>query len=81
LLTHTTISLRFSIVGGPEAWFVWASGGDVPGSKGDLYIPQGYVFEEVGPEYMKNKGLEEMKAGEEKLRAERPAGCPFAFSR
>jgi hypothetical protein len=61
---------------GPEAWFVWASGGDVPGSKGDLYIPQGYVFEEVGPEYMKNKGLEEMKAGEEKLRAERPAGCP-----
>lgn len=66
---------------GPEAWFVWASGGDVPGSKGDLYVPQGYVLEEVGPDYMKNKGLEELKAGEEKLRTERPAGCPFAFAR
>jgi hypothetical protein len=46
-----------------------------------LYIPQGYILEEVGPAYMKNKGLEEMEAGEEKLRAERPAGCPFAFAR
>ncbi|CAL3963617.1 unnamed protein product [Diplocarpon coronariae] len=64
---------------GPEGWFVWASGGDVPGSKGDLYIPEGYKFEEVGPKGMKNRGTEEMKTWEEKLEAERPAGCPFAF--
>jgi hypothetical protein len=66
---------------GPEAWFVYLSGGDVPGSKGDLYVPEGYVFEEVGPKNMKNRGLEEMKAWEERLNAERPLGCPFALSR
>lgn len=66
---------------GPEAWFVWANGGDVPGSKGEMYIPQGYKFEEVGPKGMKNKGLEDIKIGEEKLKTVRPAGCPFAFAR
>jgi hypothetical protein len=64
---------------GPEAWFIWASGGEIPGTKGDFYIPQGYLFEEVGPNGMKNKGLAEMKATEEKLRVERPP-CPFAFA-
>ena len=66
---------------GPEGWFVWIFGGDVPGSKGDRYIPEGYAFEEVGPRAMKKKGLEETKAWEGKLRDERPAGCPFAFAR
>lgn len=60
---------------------VWKFGGDVPGSKGDTYIPEGYKFEEVGPKVMKNKGQEETRAWEEKIRAERPAGCPFAFAR
>ncbi|KAK9327259.1 hypothetical protein V1520DRAFT_299690 [Lipomyces starkeyi] len=66
---------------GPEGWLVWALGGDVPGSRGDRYIPQGYLFEEVGPNIMKNKGLEETRAWEEKLRVERPVGCPFACAR
>jgi hypothetical protein len=66
---------------GPEGWFIWLSGGDVPGSKGDLYSPQGYKFEEVGPKGMKNKGLAEMQAWEQKLDAERPLGCPFAVAR
>ncbi|PVH74715.1 hypothetical protein DL98DRAFT_519052 [Cadophora sp. DSE1049] len=65
---------------GPEGLFVWMAGGDRPGSKGDLYLPEGYKFEEVGPQIMKNRGLEETKAWEEKLMAERPAGCPFAFA-
>ncbi|KAH7330067.1 hypothetical protein BKA65DRAFT_508404 [Rhexocercosporidium sp. MPI-PUGE-AT-0058] len=66
---------------GPEGLFVRLAGGDVPGSKGGLYLPEGYKFEEVGPKIMKNRGLEETKAWEEKLMAERPAGCPFAFAR
>ncbi|KAK9371924.1 uncharacterized protein V1513DRAFT_453982 [Lipomyces chichibuensis] len=66
---------------GPEGWVVWAFGGDVPGSKGDRYIPQGYLFEEVGPNIMKNKGQEETIAWEEKLRVKRPVGCPFAYVR
>jgi hypothetical protein len=66
---------------GLEGWFVWLAGGDVPGSKGDLYIPQGYSFEEIGPEAVRSKGKAEMDAWEEKLSVERPAGCPFAFAR
>jgi len=65
---------------GPEAWFVWLAGGEVPGSKGERYIPQGYKFEEVGPRALKNKGINEMGALEERLKIERPAGCPFAFA-
>ncbi|PBP24545.1 hypothetical protein BUE80_DR004567 [Diplocarpon rosae] len=64
---------------GPEGWFVWAFGGDVPGSKGDLYLPEGYKFEEIGPRSLRNRGAEEMKAWEDTLTEERPAGCPFAF--
>ncbi|KAH8808385.1 hypothetical protein F5884DRAFT_673284 [Xylogone sp. PMI_703] len=66
---------------GPDAWLKWMLGGDLPGSKGDLYIPQGYKFEEVGPEFLKNKGTKETEAFEEKIRMERPAGCPFAIMR
>lgn len=64
---------------GPEALFTRFMGGEVP-SKGSEYIPEGYRFEEVGPKIMRNKGAEETKAWEEKLKAERPAGCPFAFT-
>jgi len=66
---------------GPEAWLVWASGKDIPGTKGDLYMPGGFLFEEVGPRGVKGKGLDAMKANEDKLRVERPTGCPFAFAK
>ena len=65
---------------GLEAWFVWAMGGQVPGSD-KKFLPEGYVFQEVGPNGLRNKGAKEVEAWEEKLRAERPAGCPFAFSK
>jgi len=65
---------------GPEAWFVWAAGGKVPGS--DIrFEPEGYTFAEVGPRGMRNKGVKEMEGMEERLRSERLAGCPFAFAR
>lgn len=66
---------------GLEGWFVWLAGGDVPGSKGDLYIPQGYSFEEIGPEAVRSEGKAEMDVWEEKLSMERPAGCLFTFAR
>ncbi len=65
---------------GLEGWFVRAFGADVPGSKGDLYIPQGYLFEELGPKAVHSMGKVEMDAWEEKLGMERPAGCPFAVA-
>lgn len=64
---------------GPIAWFKWLSGGDLPGSNGSLFSPEGYKVEEVGPASMKGKGGDEMREMEEKIRAERSTGCPFAF--
>lgn len=66
---------------GPEAWFVRAAGAEVPDTRKEQYIPQGYKFEEVGPKNVKNKGAEEMSAIEAQLSIERTAGCPFAFAR
>ncbi|KAI9050743.1 hypothetical protein LZ554_004863 [Drepanopeziza brunnea f. sp. 'monogermtubi'] len=66
---------------GPEGLFVRLFGGDVPGAKGDTYLPAGYLFEEVGPKGMKNRGLEETRLMEEKLTRERLSGCPIAFGR
>ena len=63
---------------GPIAWFKWISGGDLPGSKGALYNPEGYKIEDVGPALWKGKGGKEMQEMENKINAERPAGCPFA---
>jgi hypothetical protein len=67
---------------GPIALFTWAMGGVVPGGKdGVKYSPDGYKFEEVGPDAEKAKGIPQLKAWEEKITKERPAGCPFAFTR
>ena len=52
----------------------------MPGSKGGLYVPEGYTFEEIGPASLKNKRLDVMKGWQKKLEAERPMGCPFAIS-
>lgn len=71
----------FSNIWGPEGWFVWAFGGDLPGSKNGSYNPEGYLIEEVGPKGLKNKGKNEMNAWHQRLEKERPAGCPFAFAR
>jgi len=71
----------FSSRWGPSAILTRVLGGPVPGDDGNKYAPQGYFFSEVGPENMLNRGIEETNAIEEQLQAERPAGCPFAYSR
>lgn len=65
---------------GPDAWLQKIFGGELPGDD-DRFIPQGYKFEEVGPDNVKNKGLGETAAWEQKISVERPVGCPFAFAR
>ena len=62
---------------GPVSWFVRLCGGDVPGSQGGLYEPEGYKIEEVGPKNMKGKGEREMQEWIEKINVERSHTCPF----
>lgn len=43
------------------------------------YQPEGYLIEELGPDHMKGKGLDEMKRDQEILERQDRAGCPFTF--
>jgi len=62
---------------GPEAWFVFCFGGTVPNSAQAQFHPNGYLISEVGPIRFQGKGIKEMNDTAEKLRVERPVGCPF----
>lgn len=63
------------------ALFTRLAGGAVPGSggdKGERFRPEGYLFEEVGPQRKVGKGVEEMKGLKERVVGARGSGCPFA---
>jgi hypothetical protein len=65
---------------GPKAWLVKLFGkGVLPGDQGDTYRPQGYDLRTVGPAAQDGKGMAEMSADIEKLKAQDRIGCPFAF--
>jgi hypothetical protein len=54
-------------------------GGFVLGGKdGKRFYPEGYDFEDVGPDRKRGAGKKEMQGFEERIRAARSAGCPFA---
>lgn len=61
----------------PRAWKSWIMGLPVPGDEGDKYRPSGYKIPELGPEFMRGKGAEYMRASKERLVGERMKGCPF----
>lgn len=53
-------------------------GARAPGTGGDKYYPQGYDLMTIGPKPQEGKGLEEMRATVEFLKARGSAGCPFS---
>ncbi|KAF3342591.1 hypothetical protein VD0002_g5584 [Verticillium dahliae] len=61
---------------GPMSWLTRAVGGFPPGDV-DM-LPQGYLFEEVGPAREVGQGVEEMADGVEALRARKRGRCPFS---
>lgn len=69
----------------PTFWSTWslpallfrAFGGRAPGSKGDRYHPQGYNLWTIGPKHQEGKGMEEMTATIEFMKARGLTGCPF----
>jgi hypothetical protein len=67
---------------GATAWVTRALGGIVPGGKhGSKYHPEGYLFEELGPNRKRGIGKKEMDFFEPNIQRARPAGCPFAAGR
>lgn len=71
---------------GPMALLTRLLGGYVPVRPGDSgqaaksadWLPEGYLFEDIGPRSRMGKGVAEMAADVERLRRQRPSGCPFA---
>jgi hypothetical protein len=63
---------------GPEGLLTRLLGGHVPGSGGEELKPEGFRFEDLGPAAAVGKGKAEMAGWEERLKRERPSGCPFA---
>lgn len=67
---------------GPTAWITWVLGGILPGGRdGKRYHPEGYSFEEIGPDRKKGLGKNEMDVLEQKIKVARPLGCPFAITK
>ncbi|KAI0380329.1 hypothetical protein F5Y04DRAFT_257970 [Hypomontagnella monticulosa] len=62
---------------GPGAWTIWLCGGKVPGDNPEEYMPQGYLFSEIGPRNRMGLGIEEMELDVKKIKAGGFAGCPF----
>ncbi|KAF6831322.1 hypothetical protein CMUS01_07395 [Colletotrichum musicola] len=61
---------------GPTALATRLMGGIVPGP--EKHMPQGFLFEDIGPKDKVGKGIEEMAAGVEELKAHQRGGCPFS---
>lgn len=62
---------------GPMVWMTWILGLPVPGDEGDRYRPNGYKIPDIGPDFMRGKGVDFMTASKEKLVGERQRRCPF----
>lgn len=64
---------------GPPALAAWLLGGKVPGDEGAKYMPEGFLFEDLGPLNAEDRNLDGMRDEEARLREERSSGCPFGF--
>ncbi|KAI0466233.1 hypothetical protein F4859DRAFT_329977 [Xylaria cf. heliscus] len=62
---------------GPKAWAIWLYGGKIPGDNPGQYIPQGYLWTDLGPTNRMGLGIEEMGVDIKKLKATDRRGCPF----
>lgn len=63
---------------GPEALITRILGGHIPGSGGEKLLPQGFLFEDIGPAATMGKHTAEMAEWERRLKKSRSSGCPFA---
>ncbi|KAI1748904.1 hypothetical protein F4782DRAFT_542572 [Xylaria castorea] len=62
---------------GLKAWAIWLYGGKIPGDNPGQYMPQGYLWTDLGPKNRMGLGGEEMGVDIERLRAADRRGCPF----
>ncbi|KAG7436085.1 hypothetical protein ACKRZS_014094 [Fusarium odoratissimum] len=64
----------------PEAIITWLSGGLLPGDGGPSMKSEGFLFEDLGPDKVVGKGVEETKGFEAIVKTKAFAGCPYKSS-
>ena len=64
---------------GPGAWVSRLLGRKLPGDDEDHYAPEGWIFPEVGPQFLKGKGIKEMNESRARIISQRRKGCPFVL--
>ncbi len=62
---------------GPKAWAIWLYGGKVPGDNAEEYMPQGFLWTDMGPRNRIGLGTKEMEADAQRMRTTGRGGCPF----
>ncbi|KAI3319286.1 hypothetical protein HD806DRAFT_289451 [Xylariaceae sp. AK1471] len=62
---------------GPKAWAIWLYGGKVPGDDPEEYMPQGYLWSDLGPRNRMGLGVEEMEVDVKRMQTVNRGGCPF----
>ena len=65
---------------GPRAWISRLAGRKLPGDDGNFYLPEGWIFPELGPSALKNKGIKEMDQERARMLKHDRGGCPFKLS-
>jgi hypothetical protein len=61
----------------PEACITRLSGGLLPGDGGAKMKPEGFLFEDLGPNRVVGKGVEETKKFEEIVKSKAFVGCVY----
>ena len=64
----------------PEACITWLAGGLLPGDGGSQMKSEGFLFEDIGPEKVVGKGIEETNDFEKGVKARASADCPYKLA-
>ncbi|KAF2185019.1 hypothetical protein K469DRAFT_726903 [Zopfia rhizophila CBS 207.26] len=62
---------------GPQSWIPRLFGRKLPGHGGNSYQPEGFLFEEIGPEDFLGKGFKEMEWERHRMLEKKRDGCPL----
>ncbi|KAI1819140.1 hypothetical protein F4861DRAFT_166897 [Xylaria intraflava] len=62
---------------GPKAWAIWLYGGKLPGDNPEEFMPQGYLWTDLGPRNRMGLGAAEMEVDVKRMTASNRGGCPF----
>ncbi|KAK4694526.1 hypothetical protein P7C71_g3072, partial [Lecanoromycetidae sp. Uapishka_2] len=52
----------------------------LPGDDGNKYAPEGWTFDELGPQALKSKGVKEMNDNQVQLASQNRGNCPFRLA-